>query len=82
MVTEAPFEELRKHLRRFLIVNGEDGEELYFRFYDPRVFRAFLPACVTEEKTSFFGPVTDFLAESQGSGDLERFPSPAAEVAP
>src|SRR5437870_4817921 len=34
-----PCEELRRHLRKFLKVRTEDGEELYFRFYDQRVPR-------------------------------------------
>ena len=32
---------LHKHFRKFLMVKTEDGEELYFRFYDPRVLRIF-----------------------------------------
>jgi hypothetical protein len=31
----------------FLIVEDPDGEEMYFRFYDPRVLRKFLPVCST-----------------------------------
>src|ERR1039457_2587105 len=34
---------LHKHFRNFLMVKTEEGEELYFRFYDPRVLRIFLP---------------------------------------
>src|SRR5262249_39807517 len=34
-----PFKEVRKHFRRFLLVKTEEGKELYFRFYDPRVLR-------------------------------------------
>src|SRR5689334_9084653 len=38
-------QELHKHFRKFLIVGTEDNQELYFRFYDPRVLRIFLPTC-------------------------------------
>ena len=41
--TEVDFESCLKHLRKFLIVKSEDGQELYFRFYDPRVLKIFLP---------------------------------------
>src|SRR5262249_7801469 len=35
---------VRRHFRRFLMVEDEtNGKRLYFRFYDPRVLRDFLP---------------------------------------
>ncbi|MDB5902552.1 MAG: hypothetical protein JWM26_1430 [Betaproteobacteria bacterium] len=42
LVSAASFDALRTHLRKFLIVKREDGRELFFRFYDPRVIRSFL----------------------------------------
>ncbi|MEZ4808079.1 MAG: DUF4123 domain-containing protein [Flavobacteriales bacterium] len=54
---------LYKHLRSFLIVEGEDGREMYFRYYDPRVLRVFLPTCEPEQLAAFFGPIAMFLAE-------------------
>lgn len=54
---------LYKHLRNFLIVKGEDGHEVYFRYYDPRVLRIFLPTCEREQLREFFGPIGTFAAE-------------------
>lgn len=54
---------LYKHLRNFLIVQGEDGREMYFRYYDPRVLRAFLPTCEPEQLRALFGPIQVFVAE-------------------
>src|SRR5688572_27809744 len=34
--TKASIDELRTHFRKFLIATGPNGEEWYFRFYDPR----------------------------------------------
>src|SRR5262249_54263324 len=45
LTCDQPFEAVRKHLRRFLLVTDEEGEELYFRYYDPRVLRVYLPTC-------------------------------------
>lgn len=59
----APSEELHKHFRKFLLVQDEDGRELYFRFYDPRVLRIFLPTCTTDQLKEFFGPVQRFIVE-------------------
>jgi Domain of unknown function (DUF4123) len=60
-----PMNELHKHFRKFLIVQLEDGEELYFRFYDPRVFRAFLPTCDANQIREFFGPISYFIVEDE-----------------
>ncbi len=54
-----------RHLRKFLIVSTEDGRELYFRFYDPRVLRVFLPTCDREQLKEFFGPIEAFIAEDE-----------------
>lgn len=54
---------LHKHFRRFLMVKTEDGEELYFRFYDPRVLRIFFTYCNKEQLKEFFGPVDYYICE-------------------
>jgi len=63
LVSDVPFEGIRKHLRHFLKIKGEDGEHYYFRFYDPRVLRVFLPACTPEQDAEFFGPVRSYIVE-------------------
>jgi pSer/pThr/pTyr-binding forkhead associated (FHA) protein len=74
-----PFAEVRKHFRHFLLVRTPQGEEAYFRFYDPRVLRLYLPTCRPEEQRQFFGPVTRFLVEAE---DPERLLSFAASESP
>jgi hypothetical protein len=60
-----PFKEIRRHLRRFLIVmDDETRERLYFRFYDPRVLREFLPTCTELQLTELYG---------EPLGGIERF---------
>ena len=56
---------LHKHFRKFLMVQKEDGEELYFRFYDPRVLRIFLPTCDQLQLRELFGPVDFFICEDE-----------------
>ncbi len=65
-------EELYRHLRKFLIVHKEDGKELYFRFYDPRVLREFLPTCDTHQLDEFFGSVEAYLMEDE-EGKMIQF---------
>lgn len=72
LFSDASLEELRAHFRRFLYVQMPDGAMVYFRFYDPRVLRDFLPAFSPEEKTTFFGPVNAFLVEGP-DGQIFRF---------
>lgn len=67
--SEFSFDILYNHLRRFLLVKTEDGKELYFRFYDPRVLRVFLPTCDRSQLEEFFGPVDRYIMEDE---DPER----------
>jgi hypothetical protein len=57
LVTKADLDALRRHLRRFLMVQPPGGRPWLFRYYDPRALTAFLPACVAHELQAFFGPV-------------------------
>jgi hypothetical protein len=68
-----PLAEVRRHFRHFLLAKTEDGKEVYFRFYDPRVLRAFLPSCSREELAEFFGPLRAMWVEGREAGTLSRF---------
>lgn len=61
---------LRRHLREFLIVRDPQGRRLAFRYYDPRVLRAYLPTCSSEELRTVFGPIQSFWTESEK--DIDR----------
>ena len=63
--SESDLKSLIKHFRHFLMVKKEDGEQLYFRFYDPRVLRIFLPSCDARQLNDFFGPVDYFTLEDE-----------------
>jgi hypothetical protein len=65
--SESPLADVRKHLRHFLMVKLPEGKQVYFRFYDPRVLRAYLPTCTAEETGAFFGPIKYFLTEGEKS---------------
>ena len=65
LTSDKPLKDLRTHFRHFLTVKLPDGTQVYFRYYDPRVLRLFLPTCLPEETTQFFGPVKHFLMEAE-----------------
>ena len=58
--SNADLEALRKHFRKFLLVENPQGKQVYFRYYDPRVLKSFLPVCNTEEVREMFGPVNRY----------------------
>jgi hypothetical protein len=60
-----PHRELRRHLRRFLMVEGDGGEPLYFRFYDPGALRDFWPSCSRRQLAELIGPLRAFLVEGE-----------------
>ena len=60
---ETDLKVMRKHFRTFLMVMSPEGKPLYFRYYDPRVLRVFLPTCNAEETRTVFGPVQGYLLE-------------------
>jgi pSer/pThr/pTyr-binding forkhead associated (FHA) protein len=65
LFSQADFKTVRRHLRKFLKVENEARKEMLFRFYDPRVLRAFLPTCSREQCAEFFGPISFFLTEAE-----------------
>lgn len=64
---------LRRHLRRLLKVRDEAGRSLLFRFYDPRVLRAYLPTCRTDELAQVFGPIASYLTEGEDGAAFIEF---------
>ncbi len=58
--SDARMERLRRHLRTFLTVKSWRGEKLLFRYYDPRIWRVYLPTCTTSELQTVFGPVKHY----------------------
>jgi hypothetical protein len=73
LTSAAGLEDLRQHFRRFLMVNDDEGGRFYFRFYDPRVLRVYLPTCTAKEIRLFFGPAMGYLMESEDGEQLLRF---------
>lgn len=67
------FSELRRHLRHFLMVKMPDGSQVYFRFYDPRVLKIYLPTLQVDEMNQFFGPAKYYLMEDEKPDTLLRF---------
>jgi len=63
--SRADLEALRRHFRRVLQVKDEGGRRLYFRYYDPRVLRRYVPTCTAAELRELFGPLVRLFAEGE-----------------
>jgi hypothetical protein len=70
LTTPAPLDELFHHLREIFVVTDEEGQEYFFRYYDPRVLRSFLPTCTGSELREFFGIVSEWVVEAD---DAKRY---------
>lgn len=71
--SDRPFVEVRRHLRRFLMVADEETRErFYFRFYDPVVLRTFLETATVRQKSELFGPIAAFYFEGEGGECLRE----------
>ena len=72
-IAQAGLPILRKHFRHFLMVSDDTGKSLFFRYYDPRVWRDFLPECDSDELNTVFGPVISYLVEDENPKVANRF---------
>ncbi|MBK9118822.1 MAG: DUF4123 domain-containing protein [Phycisphaerales bacterium] len=72
ILLDAPAElaEVRRHFRTLTIVRDARRTKYFFRFYDPRVLRTFLPTCTPAEAERFFGPVRTLYCEDEDRGLL------------
>lgn len=82
LTSDRAFYDVRRQLRRFLLVKGPDDETMYFRYYDPRIASVFLPTLDEEQIQTMFGEVissyvyvdeaTEMLTEAQPVPDRTK----------
>ena len=63
LASPARLDVLKNHFRELVRVKDEKGRVMYFRYYDPRVFRVYMPTCTTEELGAVFGQTRHFFVE-------------------
>jgi hypothetical protein len=63
---------IRKHLRKFLLAKLPDGRQVLFRWWDPRVFRIYLPMCNSDNLRDWFEEIDEFVCETP-DGDFAAF---------
>lgn len=65
--THLNFKQIRKHLRKFLVAKGANGETLLFRFYDPRVMAVFDHERFADQGLDFSKPMTGIYINLQNT---------------
>jgi hypothetical protein len=62
---------LRRQLRKSLQAMLPDGTVALFRFYDPRVWRTYLPTCTAADLKPWFAHVSEYQVETEdGTGSV------------
>jgi hypothetical protein len=67
LASRAHPEQVRAHLRDYLVLRTETGKGLCFPFDDPIIFRVLTERGTPRECTRFFGPITRFLTEAENA---------------
>jgi len=63
--SQASLETVRAHFTSFVSLQTSTGAAMTFRFWDPRVLRAMVPAMPPEEADAFFGPCERIIVEAE-----------------
>jgi pSer/pThr/pTyr-binding forkhead associated (FHA) protein len=63
--SKASLETVRAHFTSFVSLQTSSGAAMTFRFWDPRVLRAIVPAMPPEEADAFFGPCERIVVEAE-----------------
>ena len=51
--------DVRKHLRKFIKAEIPSGKTIYFRFYDPRILKVYLPECELDDERVVYGEIIE-----------------------
>ena len=71
--SRAGLETVRAHFTSLVNVQTASGAAMTFRFWDPRVLRAMVPAMPPEEADAFFGPCKRIVVEAEKSSMALEF---------
>jgi hypothetical protein len=74
--SDAHQKEVRRHARRFLMAEEEETtEKLYFRFYDPRVFRDFVKVATPRQREELLASTQGYFFEAEDDSVASLLPA-------
>ncbi|CAN7494680.1 DUF4123 domain-containing protein [Agrobacterium tumefaciens] len=72
--TSHALEDVVRHLRKFTMVKDSEGTIHFFRYYDPRTLRQYLPVLTSEQAAVFFNGIECFYCENDlKAGEFLKF---------
>ncbi len=71
--SDADLTSFRRHLKKCLRAQLPGGRVVYFRFYDPRVLRTFLPIAEPDQLKALFGPIQTLYVESEEGSPVTSY---------
>ncbi len=71
--TPATLVGVRRNCRKIAYITDSKNKKYVFRYYDPRVFKVYLPTCNALEASKVFGPITEYVIESHTPDKPHRF---------
>ena len=80
LASEHPYEQVLAALQRVLIIEIPGGKSALFRFYDPRVLRAFLPVATRLQADLLFAATRSFWIEGPTPGVVLSFSRPQRQA--
>lgn len=63
--SEKNFDDMWKHCRKFSYVADERGKRYYFRYFNPKVFKAYVTNLTPEEEEKFFTPFSQAFIKDE-----------------
>jgi len=74
LTSKFSFNEVTQHLKQLVLATVQNEEKVFFfRFYDPRVIRVYIPTCNNDELQLFFGPINSIYTESKETDSIIEF---------
>ncbi len=70
LIANKRLDDVRRHLRRFLITNDDTGGQMYFRYYDPVVLQDVMKTITPRQKGQLFAEIDAFIVEDRSRGLL------------
>ncbi len=73
LVSREPFASIFQNYQKYLVVTLADGQNWFFRFYDPRVLEKHLMRASKDELTLFFGPARSIVTVTWKQFEAKAF---------
>jgi hypothetical protein len=61
------------HFRQFMVIHDPDNKSVYFRFYDPRVLRTYLPKFDSDQLNLMYGSNIVYFSAEDKEADILHF---------